>query len=152
MSLDEPDNPFHAAALERGEVHEPQIDHHRSLVDYLAVSPDIAPSVYEKQARRLVSVASGVVEALGHLTAPTRGVVLQQQRRNQADDETVLLEELAETEAHADMLRRLLRDMRSVHVDQMVDRDEVAADADDARISQERAAEKAVAEAPRVAS
>jgi hypothetical protein len=81
---------------------------------------------------------------------PERDVVLSQQRSN--DVESVVW-----WEEHAHHLRREYEDALAVlervkagTLSQLVDRDEVAADEDDRRLSDEAAADKAVAGAPRV--
>lgn len=76
-------------------------------------------------------------------------VTLRQQPRNSYSDEDSILERLHELKAEQSLLNGYLRSMRSPYAPALVDRDDVNAAADDARISRERADEKAAAGMPK---
>jgi hypothetical protein len=79
-----------------------------------------------------------------------RGDLLKQQATASMSDEDAILERLHHLRSEESYLNACLTAMGSVYAPSLVDRDEVAADADDRRLSEEAAAERAVAGAPRV--
>ena len=157
MSLDDPENWKHAEQIERGDPFTP--DALRSIFDWFASRADyLSERARYGLARAVIADRGCFVQWFAEVAPAPRRELLQRDRRHELDSQDQIIEELALVQQEiADLLADEARlcsalvDIGSPYAPALVDRDARGGDEDDARLSAERAAEKAVGDAPRLA-